>query len=95
MADILGGQLLQVQLHEHVFGRVAARQLHVMGQQLDLQLVFGQHGRVVQVLRHVVVWMEGQQPGESYRRRGGRGQAGYATANQRLLTAKQGRGNRA
>lgn len=55
MSVVLSGQVLQIQLHVHVFGRVAARELHVVGQQLALQLVLSEHRRVVQVLRHVGV----------------------------------------
>lgn len=57
---VLSGQVLQIKLHVHVLGRVAARKLHVVGQQFALQLVLGEHRRVVQVLRHVGVQMVGQ-----------------------------------
>lgn len=60
MLVVLSGQVLQIKLDIHVFGRVAARKLHVVGQQLALQLVLGEHRRVVQILRHVGGWMEGQ-----------------------------------
>lgn len=60
MILVLRGQVPQIQLHVHVFGVVAARELHVVGQQLALQLVLGELGRVVQVLRHVGVQAVGQ-----------------------------------
>lgn len=60
MLLVLSGQLLQIKLHVHVLGRVAARKLHVVGQQLAFQLVLSEHRRVVQVLRHVGAQMEGQ-----------------------------------
>lgn len=66
MFFVLRGQVRQVQLHVHVLGRIAGRQLHVMGQQLALQLVLGEHRRVVQVLRHVdgaSTGAEGESPG--------------------------------
>lgn len=66
MLLVLSGQVLQIKLNVHVLGRVAARELYVVSQQLALQLVLGEHRRVVQVLRHVGVRMEGQ----SYRRLG-------------------------
>lgn len=94
MFVVLSGQILQIQLHVHVFGRVAARKLHVVSQQLTLQLVLGEHRRVVQVLRHVGVRMEGQlsSPGRvsklTRRRNGINGKERFGqreTANQRLL----------
>lgn len=51
--EVLGGEVLQVELHVHALPVVPVGQSHVVRQQRALQLVLGQNRRVQQEPRHV------------------------------------------
>lgn len=46
-------KVLQVELHVHVFALLPGRERHIVGDQLTLQLLFGQDRGVFQELRHL------------------------------------------
>lgn len=49
---VASGEVLQVELHVHVLALLAAREAHIVSDQLALQLLLGQHRRIRQELRH-------------------------------------------